>query len=157
MGFTRSVRITYICISDSSSPSLQLTIASRDHFIDGRIPILMFSLPSPVQDGSQGWADALARAKEFVSQLTIEEKGQRSLWNSTIPPTSTTSALSHPWLLETKIYTHLKDAHPNLYDPSYSQSHDRLRCERQMYESNRYHSSIGIQQSHLSSRLAIRC
>ncbi|KAG0151348.1 hypothetical protein CROQUDRAFT_538950 [Cronartium quercuum f. sp. fusiforme G11] len=31
-------------------------------------------LPAPPQDGSQGWGDALARAKHFVSQLTIEEK-----------------------------------------------------------------------------------
>ncbi|EGG12872.1 family 3 glycoside hydrolase [Melampsora larici-populina 98AG31] len=31
-------------------------------------------LPAPPQDGSQGWSNALKRAKEFVSQLTIEEK-----------------------------------------------------------------------------------
>lgn len=31
-------------------------------------------LPAPPQDGSQGWSDALKRAKQFVSQLTLEEK-----------------------------------------------------------------------------------
>lgn len=31
-------------------------------------------LPSPIQDGSAGYADYINRAKKFVSQLTIEEK-----------------------------------------------------------------------------------
>ncbi|KAG0141967.1 hypothetical protein CROQUDRAFT_663111 [Cronartium quercuum f. sp. fusiforme G11] len=31
-------------------------------------------LPAPVQDGSFGWGSVFTRAKEFVSQLTIEEK-----------------------------------------------------------------------------------
>ncbi|KAH9819204.1 family 3 glycoside hydrolase [Melampsora americana] len=31
-------------------------------------------LPSPSQDGSQGWEDSLKRAKKFVSQMTLEEK-----------------------------------------------------------------------------------
>lgn len=35
-----------------------------------------FSLPSPSQDGSQGWASGLSRAKQMVSQMTIEEKGK---------------------------------------------------------------------------------
>ncbi|KAI8459186.1 beta glucosidase precursor [Phakopsora pachyrhizi] len=31
-------------------------------------------LPSPIQDGSMGWADSLARAKKLVAQMTVEEK-----------------------------------------------------------------------------------